>query len=236
MHRWVEFGELRVASEVKWALDNPEGRPAHDWMLDYGHKPDRLAAFLRVGKDSRIAILQDQRLYFVRFFSQVVGLNGQVFYYRLYANPWENRESLRDLITPVATNVTVSPRFILDADLPQGLDCVLIFTEYHDTFRADLDRALLNRKVMSALKPGGTYGIVDHHAPPGRGVQDVDRLHRIEREVVVEDLTGAGFELLEETDLYLNPTDPLFTYVREPSIQDHSSRFALRFVKPGGAE
>jgi predicted methyltransferase len=44
----------------------------------------------------------------------------------------------------------------------------------------DVDRDRMNAAVFRALRPGGTYAIVDHSARGGAGVRDVGTLHRIE--------------------------------------------------------
>ena len=56
-----------------------------------------------------------------------------------------------------------------------------------------------------ALKPGGIYGIIDHHAQPGKGINDCHECHRIEKQSVIDEVTAAGFELADETHCLENP-------------------------------
>ena len=57
-----------------------------------------------------------------------------------------------------------------EAVLMRDLDAVLFIRFYHDLFwqpRPDgklIDRAEFLRRVYESLKPGGVFGVVDHHA------------------------------------------------------------------------
>ena len=55
----------------------------------------------------------------------------------------------------------------------------------------------------------------------------------IEKDVVVDEVQAAGFELEDETDLLENPDDALDTMVHEKSVKDRTHRFVLKFRKPG---
>ena len=86
--------------------------------------------------------------------------------------------------------------------------------------------------MLAALKPGGVYGIIDHHAAEGAGASVVESLHRIEASVIVEEITGAGFELAASGDFLSNPADDHSLMVFDPNIRGRTDRFVLRFEKP----
>jgi predicted methyltransferase len=114
---------------------------------------------------------------------------------------------------------------------------VVFILAYHDTVWMETDRAAMNREIFEALRPGGVYGIVDHAAAPGHGVEDARTLHRIEREIVVAEVTAAGFELADEASFLANPDDA-HDWNAAPSAAGErrgtSDRFVLLFRKPGG--
>ena len=86
---------------------------------------------------------------------------------------------------------------------------------------------------MAALKPGGVYGITDHHAAEGAGTSVIESLHRIEESVIVDEITGAGFELAASGDFLSNPDDERRSLiVFNPDIRGRTDRFVLRFEKP----
>jgi predicted methyltransferase len=94
-----------------------------------------------------------------------------------------------------------------------------------------VDRAQMNRKLFDALKPGGHLVVMDHSAKDGSGIADAKSLHRIEENVVMDELQTAGFKLEKEGQFLRNPDDPRdqpFFKMKIPT-----DKFALRFVKPG---
>jgi predicted methyltransferase len=106
---------------------------------------------------------------------------------------------------------------------------------YHDTVWLGVDRDRMNRAVLAALRKGGTYAIIDHSARPGRGLADVQTLHRIDEDVVRAEVRRAGFVLLREGTFLRNTADrrdwndsPLAAGQRRGT----SDRFALLYVKP----
>jgi predicted methyltransferase len=121
----------------------------------------------------------------------------------------------------------------LDAPkLPSELDAVLIVLFYHDTYWQGVDRAKMNLAVFEALKPGGVYGVVDHHAEAGSGDRDVKTLHRVDMELVKKEILEAGFVLDASSDLLANPDDARNDNVFKREPRDDTDRFVLRFRKP----
>ena len=92
------------------------------------------------------------------------------------------------------------------------------------------DTAVLNKKVFDALKPGGTYFIVDHKAEPGSGWRDAGTLHRIDPQTIIDEVTAAGFELESQSDLLANPDDPHTAAVF--TMRGETDRAILKFRKP----
>jgi predicted methyltransferase len=110
------------------------------------------------------------------------------------------------------------------------LDLVTLVNNYHDIVYQPIDRAKMNQRLYAALKPGGRFVIVDHSAKPGTGISVARTLHRIDRDVVIAEVTQAGFVLEAEGAFLRNPAD-----TREVSSGDgriNTDKFALRFVKP----
>ncbi|HYC74521.1 hypothetical protein [Brevundimonas sp.] len=120
-------------------------------------------------------------------------------------------------------------------EFPSGLDLVFTAQNYHDLhlapFPADT-ASKVNAAVLRALKPGGLYVIVDHHALAGSDLAAADTLHRIDLEAVKREVTAAGFVLEAESDLLADPADPRTASVFDPSIRGKTSQFMLRFRKP----
>jgi len=111
----------------------------------------------------------------------------------------------------------------------EPVDMVLTFQNYHN-FNYD-DRMALNKTVFNALKPGGTYGIVDHtrrHMEPG--VQ-INR-RRVDPVLVIKEVQESGFDFVDYSDLLAMSDDELTLEVGQPQVSGRSDRFTLLFRKP----
>ncbi len=92
--------------------------------------------------------------------------------------------------------------------------------------------AAFNKAVFAALRPGGTYFILDHHAAPDATAEDIAKLHRIPKAQVIREVEAAGFRLAGEDRFLERPTDNLHMIVFDKSVRGHTSQFALKFVRP----
>jgi predicted methyltransferase len=134
---------------------------------------------------------------------------------------------------PHYSNVSVSFQRVADLKLPQGVDLVWTSLNYHDFHNIpDVDVGAINRAVFAALKPGGTYLVLDHAAEAGSGARDTNTLHRIDEETVKQEVTAAGFKLAAESDALRNKADPHTAKVFDAEIKGHTDQFMLKFKKP----
>ncbi len=81
---------------------------------------------------------------------------------------------------------------------------------YHDLHNAMFgkpDMKVLDRAVFNALKPGGVFIVEDHAAAAGSGARDTDTLHRIDPELVKQELTSVGFVFAGRSDVLHNAED-----------------------------
>ena len=92
--------------------------------------------------------------------------------------------------------------------------------------------ARVNAAVFEALKPGGLYVIIDHHAVAGSPLTAANTVHRIDIEAVKREVLAAGFVLDGESDLLANAADPRTANVFDGTIRGRTSQFMLRFRKP----
>ncbi|MEM8497478.1 MAG: methyltransferase [Pseudomonadota bacterium] len=108
-------------------------------------------------------------------------------------------------------------------------DMVLNIREYHN-FNAE-DKARFNAAAFNALKPGGTYVVVDHsrrHMAP-----ETWELRRREDAVdVILDVQDAGFKLIKSSDMFYRPDDELIHEVARKTVTGNTDRFTLVFRKP----
>ncbi|HEU0036342.1 MAG TPA: SAM-dependent methyltransferase [Kofleriaceae bacterium] len=214
-------------------------RTADDQRLDAGRKPAEVLAFFGVAPGQRIGELFAGGGYTSELLARIVGPTGKVWSQnskeildRFARKPWTER-----LQRPMLKNV-VSLERPIDDPFPtdvKNLDAVITILNYHDAVWMKADRAKMNRAIFAALRPGGVYGIVDHSAAKGSGTRDVETLHRIDEDVVKQEVTAAGFLLDGESDVLRNPSDPR-DWNSSPrqagEKRGTSDRFVLRFIKP----
>ncbi len=132
---------------------------------------------------------------------------------------------------------------------PGSVDLVLTFRNVHN-WAAEGDDAVraVFKSVFDSLKPGGTFGVVDHRLPTDR-VQDAKASSGyLQVAYVVRLAEGAGFKLAGASEVNANPKDsadhPNGVWALPPTYtnkdQDRarfqaigeSDRFTLRFAKP----
>ena len=215
-------------------------RPDTDKQRDANRKPAETLAFAGVKPGDRVAELLPGGGYFTRLFSKVVGLNGHV--YALVPAPLPDAPAdaldraarVKALAAdPNYSNVSVVVEPFAQLKAPEPVDLVWTSQNYHDFHNfPGLDVGVFNQLVFEALKPGGTYFVLDHAAEPGSGVRDTGTLHRIDPETVKKEVLAAGFVFVGSSDLLHQPDDPHAVKVFDPSVRGKTDQFILKFRKP----
>ncbi len=95
-----------------------------------------------------------------------------------------------------------------------------------------IDGPALLAELYQAMKPGAVLGIVDHYAEAGSPRETGGTLHRIDPEIVVTDLTKAGFILDGKSELLRNMEDDYAKNMADPTVRGKTDRFVFRFRKP----
>ena len=115
-------------------------------------------------------------------------------------------------------------------ELPlQDVDMALTFRNLHNMTPGA--RAMLNKAVFGALKPGGIYGVVDHtrrHNEP----TSPENWRRIDPVLIIKEALDAGFVFEAFSNLHYRPDDELRFDSQRPSIAGYTDRFTLKFRKP----
>jgi predicted methyltransferase len=221
-------------------------RPATDTANDLNRRPAEAVAATGLKPGETVIDLFPGGGYFTRIFSKVVGPKGHVYSVWYSGVREQALNATKALIAdPAYSNVSLVEQPLMPAtaaDAPQMVDWSwkgapvdMVFTSrnYHDFHNMkNTDIALLNKSIFGALKPGGTYVIIDHAAATGTGTQDTGTLHRIDAEAVKQEVTAAGFVLARESDVLRRPEDPHTAKVFDPSVQGKTDQFMLVFKKP----
>jgi predicted methyltransferase len=222
---------------IKAALADP-GRAA-DMQADARRHPAELLAFAQIKPGDTVVDLIPGSGYFTRIFSTLVGPKGHVYaiWPDAYANEDQDDVALTIAIMQDKRYANVSVLFE-PADklaVPAAADMVWTSQNYHDypdKFMGPTDPKLLNDAVYKALKPGGSFIVIDHVADAGSGLRDTDTLHRIDPETTKSQILSAGFHFDGESQVLRNSADTHKLPVFDKAIRGHTDQFAYRFKKP----
>ncbi len=202
------------------------GRPEADKSVDSLRKPAETVAFSGMKAGDKVAELAPGAGYFTRIFAKVVGTNGKIYAYapaRPGAPP----------ATPVAANVTPVAGAFADFAVAEPVDMVWTSRNYHDFQNAaGMDMVAFNRKVFAALKPGGTYIILDHAAAADALENVTSTLHRSKEATVRGQVEAAGFRFVASSDAVRHPADDRSKRVQEQDVRGQTDQYLLKFQKP----
>lgn len=216
-----------------------DGRPVEDIARDERRKPQAVMDFIGIEANDRVVELMAGRGYYVELLAKRVGSGGKVW---AHNSPFvldrfaEGHISARlaRLGSPAIERLDTE---LDDPKLPADLDAVMMVLFYHDTYWQEVDRPKMLAAIHAALADDGVFGLIDHHAEAGSKDRDVKKLHRVDRELVVQEVLAAGFVLDAESELLRHPEDDRKTNVffMGEDKRDMTDRFVLRFKKaPAG--
>lgn len=215
----------QVSAQIAAAVAAAD-RPDADKARDAARKPADMLAFAEVKPGQKVAELLPGGGYFTRVFSSTVGDSGKV-----YAIAFGDGGPIKAIAAaPGHANIAVQAFGPGGFTVPEPVDLVWTSQNYHDVYGRDPANAVaLNTAVFAALKPGGTYIVLDHAGLPGA---DNKTFHRMDPAVVKEQVLQAGFQYVGESKAVANAADPHNTNVHDPKVKGVTDQFVLKFRKP----
>ena len=205
-----------------------------DRQADVRRKPAKMLAFIGVKTGMKVLDMEASAGYSTELLARAVGPSGTVYAQdsaavieRFVKDKFDIRAQ-----KPVMKNVVHVVRDFDDPIPPDvsNLDLITFFFAYHDITYMPVDRAAMNKKMFAALKPGGFLIIADHSAKAGAGISVAKTLHRIEENIVRQEIEAAGFKLVAEGDFLHHPEDPRDIPVFKAPVP--INEFVLKYQKP----
>jgi len=225
----------KLAGVIAAAVADP-ARPAElRTIIDPLRKPAETLAFSGVRPGMTVGEFYPGGGYFTMMLSRVVGPKGHV--YGIENLGWKGAVDAdkKLLANGKWANVSIDYQPFGTVKFAKPLDLAWVTQNYHDLKIAEygkVDTVAFDRAVYKALKPGGIYFILDHQGPAGMTDEQIAKLHRINRDVVVREVTSVGFKLIAEGKFLRRPGDDHTKSIFDKSIQGHTDQYALKFMKP----
>jgi predicted methyltransferase len=220
-----------TSSNVLKSVADPS-RPEADRSRDAVRKPAEVLVFAGVTPGMKIAEWIPSGGYFTRLLSGVVGPTGKV--YGIDVDSWDSGEDAKMAAEPGRENVSIHLGKFGEFELKEKVDLVWTAQNYHDLHVAEYgggDPVAFNRKVHASLKRDGIYIVLDHAAAPSSDDARVAEVHRIEKSKVIEEVTAAGFKLVDESPLLSNASDDHTANSSARAVRGHTDQFLLKFKK-----
>jgi predicted methyltransferase len=221
-------------AHIKRAVESPARAPEQT-SRDAARKPAETLVLAAIPEGGRVVELASFGHYWTAMLVEAVGSSGHVY---MVDMPWTDRfgGAGARAFDEAHGNATYTQAHYNDMTLPQNVDAVLSVLFYHDLKRDNaaesVNTAEMNRRIFAALKPGGTYLVIDHKAEDGSGWRDATTLHRIDPATIRTEVLAAGFELVADSNLLANPADDRKLNMRAPEIRGGTDQAVLVFRKP----
>jgi len=168
----------------------------------------------------------------------------------------DSRRSLGGFLSKLGANADVysavvvsalQPPMAMTPAAPGSVDLAVAFRNVHSWMRMNQAETFFSA-IYDALKPGGSFGIVQHRGLPGASLESMKNTAYVSEEQVIEFAELAGFELAAKSEINANARDtkdyPKGVWTLPPVLREgekdrerylaigESDRMTLRFVKP----
>jgi len=167
-----------------------------------------------------------------------------------YSRKSAQRFKIKMMSHPVYTNVNITvlaPPEKTAIAPPGSADAVLTFRNIHNWMKAGTADDVF-RAMYTALKPGGTLGVVEHRGNPDTPQDSGAGTGYVNQDVAIRLAEKVGFVFVASSEINANPRDtkdhPKGVWTLPPTLalkeQDkakylaigESDRFTLKFIKP----
>ena len=166
-------------------------RHPYETLSFFGIKPDMTVVELNPGGGWYTEILAN----YIHYPGTLITAQGSYylegFEKKMNSNPMYGRVEIVNLNSNLAE--------------PNSVDAVITFRNLHNWLGADMDSIF--RSSFKALKPGGSFGVVEHRAKPGTDFETMKTSGYVTEDHAIEVALRHGFELVEKSEINANPKD-----------------------------
>jgi len=157
------------------------------------NKPEEILETLALKQGQKIADIGAGGGYFSLKFAEAVGKQGAV--YAVDIDPGKIEFIRKNAAEKGLDNVYIILAGRESPNLPEKIDLIFLRNVYHHIS----NRVEYFTKLKESLKPDGQIAIVEHNRGGRFSFHRIFE-HRVTRETVVEEMTKAGYSILENID------------------------------------
>lgn len=230
----------RAPATLAAAVASPS-RDAENVKLDESRKPVQVLQFLGLRRGMQVLDLIGGNRYWAEIVAPAVGPAGHVDVWGpLQFTDADERKAFVDFAAR-QKNVALTLAPMEKPEFAKNhYDLAIFNLNYHDVYWTSekfklsaMDPNAWLKALYAAMKPGGLVGVVDHVANPNSDTRaTVEKLHRIDPNVIKRDFRRAGFVLVGTSNLLRNPADDHSLLVFDPKIRGKTDRVVFKFRKP----
>ena len=166
-------------------------RHPYETLSFFGIKPDMTVVELNPGGGWYTEILAN----YIHYPGTLITAQGSYYLERfekkMNSNPMYGRVEIVNLNSNLAE--------------PNSVDAVITFRNLHNWLGADMDSIF--RSSFKALKPGGSFGVVEHRAKPGTDLETMKKSGYVTEDHAIKVALKHGFELVAKSEINANPKD-----------------------------
>jgi len=228
------FTTTALAQDMVFEKDK---RHPLDIKRDITSKSAAVMNFVNLSKGMVVADVLGGGGFYSELISQKVGSEGKVYLQNNKAwLPFSGKELAARLKDNRLANVIRHDKEAEELGFnDDSMDAIFLVLGFHDLFYVDkgweIDPEVFLTQLQKALKPGGKLLIIDHSAIDGSKTKHAQKLHRIDKQFVIRNLTTMGFKLIKESNMLANKNDTRLTTPFIPKIRRKTDRFVLLFKK-----
>ncbi|MBI1339364.1 methyltransferase domain-containing protein [bacterium] len=213
------------------ALDAPD-RPYEHRARDGGREAETIFRMANLRPGGRVLDVAAGGGYLTLIASALVGEGGEVVLQNsphwIHQLPGLEEGLLRQRIGRANVAIVTAPFDAIPGE-DGAFDAILFGQAYHDMPLEPVNRAAMNSGFARLLKPGGRLVISDHDTRTGIGAREAGLKHRIEKALVIEEVTAAGLSLVDELEIDMPDTRILSVF--NPAVRGRTDRYVLAFER-----
>ena len=229
-----------AVSVYESAVSHPD-RTEADRERDAGRKPGDVLEFFGIEPGMTVLDMFSGGGYYTELLSRIVGPEGRVVAHTnsAYAG-FVGDEATNRYADGRLANVDILLAENNELELREDeFDAIMLVLAYHDIYFADpangwpkIDGPRFIAELRKGLKPGGMLAVVDHFAAAGSPRETGGTLHRIDPQIVIDELEAEGFVLEARSDVLRNMDDDHSKAMFDPEIRGKTDRFVMKFRLP----